>query len=76
MRVSMKEARHRLSLALVGTLALLAAGCGLDKVEQPPVQAFLQPHQDQRLDRGDDEHRVGDQRHGDDELRASKVFHR
>ncbi len=38
MRVSMKEARHRLSLALVGTLALLAAGCGLDKVEQPPVQ--------------------------------------
>jgi hypothetical protein len=37
MRVSMKEAR-RLSLALVGTLALLAANCGLDKVHQPPVQ--------------------------------------
>ncbi len=37
MRVSMKEAR-RLSLALVGTLALLAAGCGLDKTQQPPVQ--------------------------------------
>ena len=38
MRVSMKEARHRLSLALVGTLALLAANCGLDKVKEPPVQ--------------------------------------
>ncbi len=37
MRVSMKEAR-RLSLALVGTLALLAANCGLDKVHEPPVQ--------------------------------------
>ncbi len=38
MRVSMKEARHRLSLALVGTLALLAANCGLDKAQEPPVQ--------------------------------------
>jgi hypothetical protein len=38
MRVSMKEARYRLSLALVGTLALLAAGCGLDKVKEPAVQ--------------------------------------
>ena len=38
MRVSMKEARHGLSLALVGTLALLAANCGLDKVHQPGVQ--------------------------------------
>jgi hypothetical protein len=38
MRVSMKEARYRLSLALAGTLALLAAGCGLDKVDEPAVQ--------------------------------------
>ncbi len=38
MRVSMKEARYRLPVALVGTLALLAAGCGLDKVQEPPVQ--------------------------------------
>jgi len=38
MRVSLKQARYRLSLALVGTLALLAAGCGLDKVDKPPVQ--------------------------------------
>ena len=37
MRVSMKEAR-RLPLALAGTLALLAANCGLDKVHQPAVQ--------------------------------------
>jgi len=38
MRVSMNKARYRLSLALVGTLALLAAGCGLDKVQEPAVQ--------------------------------------
>ena len=38
MRVSKKEARYRPVLALVGTLALLATGCGLDKVEPPPVQ--------------------------------------
>jgi hypothetical protein len=37
MRVSFKEAGFRPVLALVGTLALLAAGCGLDKAEQPPV---------------------------------------
>jgi hypothetical protein len=38
MRVSMKEARYRLSLALAGTLALLAAGCDLGEVQPPPVQ--------------------------------------
>jgi len=38
MRVSVKEARYRVSLAIVGTLALLAAGCGLDKVKEPAVQ--------------------------------------
>jgi hypothetical protein len=37
MRVSIKEAALRPVLALAGTLALLGAGCGLDKVEQPPV---------------------------------------
>ena len=38
MRASLKEARYRLSLSLVGALALLAAGCGLDEVKQPAVQ--------------------------------------
>jgi hypothetical protein len=38
MRVVMKEARYRLSLALAGALALLAAGCGLDKVKEPGAQ--------------------------------------
>jgi hypothetical protein len=37
MRVSIKEAGFRPVLALVGTLALLAAGCGIDEVEPPPV---------------------------------------
>jgi len=37
MRVSINDAGFRPVLALVGTLALLAAGCGLDKV-QPPAQ--------------------------------------
>ncbi len=39
MRVSISEAGFRPVLAIVGTLALLAAGCGLDKVEQPPVNS-------------------------------------
>ena len=38
MRASMKEACHGLPLALLGTLALLAANCGLDKVQEPAVQ--------------------------------------
>jgi hypothetical protein len=38
MRVSIKQAGLRPVLALVGTLALLAAGCGLDEVEPPPPQ--------------------------------------
>ncbi len=36
MRASMKQAR--LSLALAGTLTLVLANCGLDKVHEPPVQ--------------------------------------
>ena len=39
MRVSIRKAGWRSVLALVGTLALLAAGCGLDEVEPPPVQS-------------------------------------
>ncbi len=38
MRASIKEACRRLPLALVGTLVLLAASCGLDKVKEPAVQ--------------------------------------
>jgi hypothetical protein len=37
MRVSIRQAGFRPVLALVGTLGLLAAGCGLDKAEEPPV---------------------------------------
>jgi Invasin, domain 3 len=37
MRLPMKERGPRPVLALVATLALLATGCGLDEVEQPPV---------------------------------------
>jgi len=37
MRVSIMKAGFRPVLALAGSLALLAAGCGLDKVEEPPV---------------------------------------
>jgi hypothetical protein len=38
MRVSIQEAGWRPLVALVGILALAAAGCGLDEVEPPPVQ--------------------------------------
>jgi hypothetical protein len=38
MRVSIHVAGGRAALALVGTLALLGAGCGLDKTEPPAVQ--------------------------------------
>ena len=39
MRVSIRKAGPRPVLALVGTLALLAVGCGLDEVDLPPVQS-------------------------------------
>lgn len=39
MRVSIRKAGPRPVLALVGTLALLVVGCGLDEVDLPPVQS-------------------------------------
>lgn len=37
MRVSIRKAGFHPVLSLVGTLAMLAAGCGLDKAQEPPL---------------------------------------